>query len=182
MSEIIDILRYQSNLFPQFTVDTTGVRQVPITPTAGGGAICDAAGHERFQKGDSVIILSMGYVLPLCFQLDMEHNVLNNPYSVFFLKAKGKTTAQLYPLNEMLNAVHVPLESYECSLNIFINVMNQPLAGGHNLKDEDFALNLVWSNVFQVFVSMVSVPTALNTTVQDIVPFVKVLHNKPLLP
>jgi len=73
------------------------------------------------------------------------------------------------------------MESYDTPADVFIDIQNQAPVTGSYLKNEDFTLSLSQVLYF-TNVSMVGVPAALDTTIQFVTPYVKVLHNFPLTP
>lgn len=182
MPQIIDIMKYQGTALIKFTADTSGPAYVALADTTGSHTICDASGHELFTKGDSFIILSMGFILPSSFCLEMRDLVLYDSYASFLIKGKGETSGHEYYFKEMTNNIYVPLESYECVVNTWINVMNQLPVLGTYIKDEDFRLTMRWSNVLACAVSMINVPSAYNGVTLEVIPFVKIIHTIQLRP
>jgi len=187
MSERIDILMPPVDCLPYFTVDTA-VLYTPIlyfAPlpvdylTAGDGSCV-------FTKGDNFIIKTCGLVMPLSFQIDRIKSNITWPYIRFSMYAYGQTTGKQYRLSEISGSGVSPfflisMESYDTPADVFIDIQNQAPVTGSYLKNEDFTLSLSQSLYF-TNVSMVGVPAALDTTIQFVTPYVKVLHTFPLTP
>ena len=179
-TEIIDLLTIPYANCPKFTVDTSGPIKVPVTNAAASTFFTSGGLNKYFQQADNFEILSLGFAYPFSFQRHFELGVVSNPLS-FIVIAKGKTTGYNFIFSNLgSNAgVNIPMENYDMSISIFMDVQNLPAQGGNLLNAEKFAIfgGLVSASEF---VSMVGAPSALNGIGLPIVPFIKIKHNFPL--
>jgi len=192
MSERLDILvptkrtEAAAHLY-NFVVDNAAVTgmvgvNLPAGPPADFGYLYNCENSYIFSKGDNFIVNTFGLIMPLSFQLDRS-TVTTNPLLFFSLIAHGVTTGKLYYLKELgatasSSASYGVMENYDTPLDIFVDVQNQALVTGSNLKDERFYLTLTIG--YDISVSMIGVPDSLNGTTQLLTPYVKLLHTFPL--
>jgi hypothetical protein len=179
MSERIDILTPSYANLPYITVNNA-VNKVAITYAGGSDpTLINGYGQSTFARGDNFIVLSIGIVLPLSFQLHRQNDVAASPLILSFY---GKALAKLYYFREFnpggAGYVALPMENYETSLGVFVDIQNQDVNTGSYIKNSVFTLQYGIAGTSNV--SMSGVPTALNGTVQRLVPFVKVLHTLAL--
>jgi hypothetical protein len=178
-TEIIDLLTVPYANCPKFTVDTTGPIKVLVTNAVASIFYTSGGINNYFQQADNFEVLSAGFAYPFSSQRHFEVNGLP-PLSIVIL-AKGKTTGYTYPFKNLgsNSGVNIPIENYDMSINIFMDVQNLPAQGGNLLNAEKFSIfgGLIAASEY---VSMVGVPSALNGLVLPIVPFIKVKHNFPL--
>jgi len=179
MAEILDIMSFEPTGSPTFTVDTTpGVLSVAMSMSSTG--IFFGNGSSRlFQAGDNFIILSAGFVLPESFTMAK--------YPVANVEGAPILSLQLYGINSGVyspiknfgdgQGLQLPLENYEMPLGIFV-----PLSSTFNVTDSFLLEGKLYGSTADPRVSMIGVPSTLNTTVQHATVFLKVLHNFPLLP
>lgn len=181
MSEIIDIL--QPNLDNAYAfVPNNLVPYVAMLPAQGGDlTLRDGSARAKFQKGDNFSILSAGIVLPEAFTYYRPFNIQFYGSPQIKLALKGDSSGLGYTLDVLGTgrALNVPMENYEFALDIFINTKNQKtLLPPTIYLNEDFSITYTITNGY---VSMAGLPAALNGVSFAIIPFVKILHNKPLL-
>lgn len=188
MAEIIEILSSKGNGGQKFTVDTSGPLFVSIITQ--GSFECDNADYKSiFQKGDNLQIISAGIILP----------------EAFALATQGFGGAPLYPIPRIQMYLYtepshnkyypsiagangsflIAYENSEHMINSYIDTQAGPFVTDFapfsaTSIPENFGLYLS-IDPNSVRVSMVNVPNKLHATVQRIVPFVKVLHNLPLV-
>jgi hypothetical protein len=180
MSERIDVMMPAVANLPYFTVDTTGPLYVPIAyPVLSAPNLITGDGSHVFAIGDNFIIMTGGLVMPLSFQLDRSN--VTWPYIRFSMYAYGETTGKTYPLKEISGSgaspyFYMPMENYDTPMDIFIDIQNQAPVTGSYLKNETFTIGVTLA-LYLTNVSMVSVPAALNTKIQFVIPYVKILHN-----
>jgi hypothetical protein len=176
---------------PSFTVDTTaGVLNVGVTQL-NASVLCNGDLKTIFAKGDSFILATFGLIMPLGFQIDRSSTVLQPRIRICYF-ARGSLSTHIYTFKEIgkgtppaspadFSYLYGIMENYDTPADIYINVLNQQPAfvGGTLLKNEPFYLEAKL-DVTDLKVSMVGVPSTLNTTVQRIFPYVKVYHNSAL--
>jgi hypothetical protein len=181
MSERIDVMMPPLNSLPYFVVDTTGPLYVPIVYPAGPPLkyLITGDGKYTFAKGDNFVIMTCGLVMPLSFQLDRSN--VTWPYIRFSMNAFGVTTGKTYILKEISGSgaapvFYLPMENYDVSMDVFIDIQNQDPVAGDYLKNETFTIG-VSLDLYLTDVSMVGVPAALNAKDMFVTPYVKILHN-----
>lgn len=177
MAEIIDILSPLLADCQSFTVDTTGPDFVTCVDY-GQVSLKNAFQVGTFRKGDNIIILSAGFVIPEMFTL-WKPAADVNPHVQYTLIPVGKTTLHQYNNPNFQDGLFVPLENYEVGIGTFFEVekARDIVDGTGSLLTEDFELKLQY-NLSVPFpkISMKNVPAAYNGKVFRIVPFFKVLH------
>jgi hypothetical protein len=185
MAEVLDILMpYKAAASPdigcyKFTVNTTGPKYVGLTDMSGTGTLYNANGKSKFAIGDSFTLLSFGLIMPLSFQLDRSVNVTYFPFIQMYLAGNGQTSGHVYYFQELTSGseMFLYMENYDTPVDVYIDIPQEPVSSGTYIVNEKFTLLTGLSHYSKMAVSMVGVPAALNTTVQYITPFVKVLHN-----
>jgi hypothetical protein len=176
--ELIDILTPLYANCPTFTVNTGGPLSVATTPT--NILYRNSALYYKFQNGDNIILLSAGFVLPENFVLADTNkggtSVAANEMQLYVYKQSSLVPPPvgLLPGLGDRGVLVIPMESYEVNANIFCD-MSTLLAA---LAGEDFVIQ---GNLYVNNISMLNVPVALNATTQHIIPFIKVLHNLPMI-
>lgn len=162
-----------------FTVNTAAL-EVSITSNPAlvpylRSASSPTIGNKRkwFNRNDNVQVLSAMVILPYYFILS------TNP-AILFL-AWIDETANLYPilgpgLSLSDGGFTVPVENYETQINVFAPFPTAAITR--------CAIVAVMSQAsytpLDTRISMIGVPAILNTTVQNPIVFVKVLHTLPM--
>lgn len=170
MSEIIDVLMPKISLSPYFTVDTTGPDYVSVIAPA--APIMDLFSSDvtkyKFDRGDNVILLSLGYFIPENF---CSYEMAGPNYSVPSWKLYGykETAATNTPLKQfgVNGSIQSPFPNYEMSMGVFLDT--------ETLLADSFHLQIAMSTAGRI--SMIGVPAVLNTKVFHVVPFAKIMHN-----
>lgn len=177
MAEIIDVLSPRLADCQSFTVDTTGPDYVECVDP-GQVALKNAFNVGTFKKGDNIIILSAGFVIPEMFTLWKPVADANSNMQ-YILIPKGTTTLHQYNNPNFQDGLYIPLENYEFGIGTFFEVEKAQdiVDGSGSLLTEDFQLMLQY-NLAVPFpkISMKNVPAVYNGEVFRIVPFFKVLH------
>jgi len=178
MAEIIDILSPLLADCQSFTVDTSGPDYVTCVDY-GQVALKNAYQVGSFTRGDNIIILSAGFVLPENFTLWKESADIN-PNMQYIVMPVGATTLHQYACPNFQDGIFIPLENYEIGIGTFFEVetARDIVDGTGSLLTENFTLKLQY-NLAIPFpkISMKNVPTAYNGKVFRVVPFLKILHN-----
>ena len=177
MAEIVDIISLPLGLGPKFTVDTTGPLYVEAVPNVAVVALQNGQGFTKFQAGDSLVCLSLGITLPENFVM---RNMGAVGSTIFYpvLAVGGLDTVTAVPFIVPLfggnGNIEIPMSDFEFTVNGFFNaaavvhpwqlICQFPSAGLNKMR-----------------ISMVNVPAALNTTVEEIGVFLKILHTLPMV-
>jgi len=187
MAEIIDILMPKYSECPAFVVNVNAAtHKVPVTPfipdddTAQGFLYVSGSASTliaRFQSKDNLRILSAGFYIPECFTPanDSSKGDVAIPLNELMLLVKKSdyTFSSVLPGLGPRGVLPIPFLNYEIALDIFSNI-----AGVTLLADDCFYLqNILYCND----ISMVGVPTVLNGDTIKVIPFIKVLHTKPII-
>jgi hypothetical protein len=188
MSEIIELMTSKGNGGQKFTVDTTLPPNGQSIVTQGSFETDNTELKSIFAQGDNLAIISAGIILPESFLLG-NIGFGAAPLSalpkleIYFFTEPGHI--KYYPViaGSQGNFL-IPMENYEYILNNFIDVTKGPfITGGGVTVDKipgNFALYLSVDPA-SVKISMVNVPAVLNNQVMRITPFVKIVHNIPLI-
>jgi hypothetical protein len=178
--EIIEIITPLLAERPRFTVDNTAV-SVAATAMSGFSKFYNGAGKKVFQSGDNVLLLSAGYILPEMFTLaqtkptsEPATNLDQPNLSINSVDEDAGATIS----NVLLDLIF-PMGNFELPLGVYYNSTGYDEFLHLQLTAQKFTLRgLLVVNPCKI--SMVNVPDKLQSTVQYITPFIKVLHNKPL--
>jgi hypothetical protein len=174
MAEIIDVLMPKISLSPYFTVDTTGPLSVAVIDAAVPlmTLYSGDASKPTFQRGDNVVMLSFGYFIPDNF---ISYELSGPTYAVpsWKLYMYKTVAAASVPLNQfgVSGTIQSPFPNYEMAMGIFLDV--------NTIAQEAFRLQVAMATNNRI--SMVGAPAVLNGLVFHVVPFVKILHNFPLV-
>lgn len=164
--EIIDLLMNRNVSAPKFTVDTA-VQSVPVTYDLllSDGLLSSDNGTDYLQVGDNFTVLSMGYVLPLSFELySVQAGGLNeNPAFILQTIDRVVFVESLEP-----DQIYIPLPNYEMNFGTF-----------YDNPGKEVALRVQMRHDMEV--SMVGVNPALHGETFRIPVFAKILHNLELI-
>jgi hypothetical protein len=174
MAEIIDVLRPDIGGGGLFTVDNT-VLSVPMFAPLVFNKMYATTGNGLFQRGDNIIILSAGYIMPESFVMA---NQSGKPAAAISLVAQKNISGANILVEPFGNAgqIAIPFANYEMSIGVFIDTERL-------LIDDDFYMCSVFpggSLTVEPEISMINVPASLNGITMEAFPFIKVLHNIPL--
>lgn len=189
MAEIIDILTFNDDKTSYFTIDRTKLYMPLVSGAGGSDAILqNAADKKLLQKGDNFLILTAGLVLPEGFMLSSGIRSGTSAFrNFFYLTLRDRTDSAQYELSEIgggSSRLYMPMENYETAVDIFCDVQTKvgtviappPLT---KTLDEDFKFRLILNNFY---VSMVNIPVSfLDGTIQLVFPFIKIIHNLPMI-
>lgn len=182
MPEYIDYLSARTHEGGQFIVDTTGPISVDMTSTLIDFSTLYAGnGTFEFTRGDCFIILAAGYWIPERFTLYNyeDAGTLHDSFPKLNLRGHELVSGANIPLHQVGSNgfVRMPLPNSEVSLGVFTDPESEGI-------DENFSIQAFFpfqSGVDRPQVSMVNVPAALNGETVYVTPWIKVLHNFPLL-
>ena len=165
--ELIEILSQNASNAAFFTVNTA-VSFVPLAYSGGvdDGIMMDANGNEYFIPGDNYQMLSVGYHLPLSFEI---YNVLNGATdeNVKINMATNLRGGGVPPLI-LPEKLYIPFPNFELNFGVFYKSFG-----------EEIKLNFQF--LYTVNISMVNVPVALNGLVFRVPIFSKIKHNTFLI-
>lgn len=184
MAEIIEILTVLPNAvtpylgIPHFTVDTA---QTSVEVHGSQGfKLCNGAGRSVFQAGDNILLLSMGYTLPESFAVANPAMNANAPVTEL-----PTLDIASYYADDLNNSVRylaeysfVPMPNFEMPNGVYYNSTDPTLLPKKYILKGSFSAYPPFS---QFRISMVNVPLILNGTLQMVNPFIKILHNLPLV-
>jgi hypothetical protein len=180
MPELIETLFPAHADCPTFVVNT-GAEAVAITqatlPAMQGGG-----NKTVFDMRDNFIVLSYGITFPLSFQFYQKNSAPFIPIlRGDFIAISDDAFLDNYFFNEFFRP-RFPMETYENAADVFLDIQNKPAnAFGRYLKTRNFKLHFGLLVPSETGVSMDSVPPTLNGKTFSIVPFLKILHNFPLV-
>jgi hypothetical protein len=167
--EILDVLSHYDDRALQFTVNTA----VPFVQASQpvillAGVMSDKEGKYYFPAGDNFQIISLGFVLPMGFEIYKTEKIgtgIEEPpaLSVFAINRLNV----IIPISP--ESVYVPFANYELNFGTFYSGINQDV-------------RIEMTVISDLFVSMVGVPAALNGETFKMPVFAKVLHNSNLIP
>lgn len=164
--EILDVLMNQANAAPKFTVDTA-LQSVPVSYDLllADGLLSSDEGTDYFQAGDNFQILSMGYVMPLSFELYSVKKGGVNENPAFILQTIDRV---VFVEHLVPGQIYIPLPNYEMNFGTF-----------YDNPGKEIALKMQMRHDMEV--SMVGVNPALHGETFRIPVFAKVLHNSNLI-
>lgn len=151
----------------KFTVDNTQTI-VPIT-NANLIMFKNSAGLSIFTRGDNLVMLSCGVIMPQGFTLTTSDrstlpNNYNKPLGVEFYLGSVTNTFNIPLYSQGQGGIIIPFNDYEMSLGNFCD----------SIRTEQFVIRC---SSFNGGVSMLNVPNSLNGKTFNISMFVKVIHN-----
>jgi len=179
MAEIVDVMSPSIVECMTFIVDTTGPDYVTSVSVGGSKLFGATTNEDKFHRGDNLILLSFGFVIPESFTL-WKTGLDITPNPGLTLTPKGSVTGNYYTNPNFFGALNAPLENYEMSLQTFmecetsINMVDPT----KNLLTEDYTLWTDW--LLPPKISMKNVPVAYNGKTFYIIPFFKILHSLSL--
>ena len=188
MAEIIEIMTSKGNGGQKFTVNTA-LPPAGLPIATNGSFECDNSEQKSlFARGDNIAIISAGIILPESFILG------NIGFGAAPLAALPRINIYFYTepahvkyypiIGGATGNFSIPIENYEYVLNNFIDVTKGPfITGGGATVDEIPGNFTVYLSIDPgtVKISMVNVPAILNGVVMRITPFIKIMHNIPLI-
>lgn len=172
--EIIDILIPNAGGGGTFTVNVAA-SSVPLFAPLIFNKMYTPSGKGLFARGDNLIILSAGYIMPESFVMA---NQTGKPAAAIALVAHKNIAGTDILITSFGNSgsVYVPFVNYEISIGVFVDTENL-------LINEDFYLQSVFpgnSLGAEPEISMNNVPAAFDGLTFEVMPFIKVLHNTAL--
>lgn len=183
MAELIDMLTPKIDRCPYFQVNNA-VLSVDLNEASVGDVEIYYASENtsKFQRGDSFIVLSVGYFVPAGFLLFEYESAgaIKIPCPIMWMTGLNVGLIGHHSILNFGNdgKFKLPFPNYEFSCGIFVNPEENSLnLSTHFQLECEFPL---WYNPDKPQVSMINVPAALNGHVFHIIPFIKVLHNFPL--
>lgn len=171
---IVDLLGQLAGEVDQFVVDTTASPPyVPII-SQGVGRMTNADNqHELFAYRDNFTILSLGFYLPLGFEM-WETELISSggyyPMTLDLFFQRNSDSVIFVP--DELPSVYLPFANYEMNLN---KLMKIPMGIGDG-QSFRFLVRLRLDNFVTHRVSMVGVPTDLNEMLFQCPTFCKIEH------
>lgn len=171
MSEIIETLQVNPANGYNFTVNTA-VNEVLLNMTLGVKFLENPSTFCKFQDGDNITFLSAGFLLPYSFGPSLNLDAAGDPILPWTqIQAEKKVGGAVVPLPGIPAASFLPFANYEYMLGVFSPVSSMSYG----------EVRLLYTFARPIGISMVNVPAALNTLVLPVIPWVKILHNLPLL-
>lgn len=170
---IQDTMTYPVTKAPTITVDNSVDYVSPLPSPLVNVDFVNTNQKKTFAQADNFIIQSVAIILPEFYTVWKDPGIfLQNllPSIAVILRGVSGTTYQISVLGSYA-AIRVPMENYETACNVFVDVT----ALGVN---EAFTLRSV--GIYDCPVSMRLSPAIFNGKEFAIVPYMKVLHNKPL--
>lgn len=165
--EIIESLMQIDNDASYFVVDTA-VSFVPLLHSGGltDNRMINKAGASFFTPGDNFQVLSLGFTLPLSFEI----------YNVLTIAAKDNPAIQMEAVTRLGAAVtlepgllYIPMPNFELNYGTFYNAFNDEIELHMALRDT-------------INISMINVPASLHGVTFHVPIFAKVMHNIDLIP
>lgn len=181
MPEIIDVMTINPADCQSFVGDHLSEYVNATVPGVGATYRArNAYNKNTFTKGDSIRILSGGITLPESFTF---RQVITQPLlQAITIFPEGVVTGNSYfNPNFSSGQQFIPMENYEIVFDTFLScreTINQ-IDPTKNLLYENFYLRLY--HPYGLKISMLGTPAAIDTLTFYISPFVKVLHNIPLI-
>ncbi len=170
MSEQITMLMHRDTMSAQFTVNTA-LTNVSLSLGVGGGELSNAENQKYFQKMDNFRVLSIGCVLPLCFEFWNNVPVAFEPPKIDFT-AKDFVGAGLVPIIPV--SMWLPYPNYELNMGNF----NALSPGSFQGK---WSIFMNFTTDYPQQISMINVPSALNSLEFRVPLYMKVLHTLPMV-
>lgn len=181
MSEIIDILTLPPLKAPYITVNKAAAFVPLLIPGAPDFTLYNADFKHRFVKGDNVVLLTAGIILPESFTAyKVAATITPNSSPRLRFQLEGIVSGQTYYADVMgyANEIYIPLENHETALDVFIDCKNQRQHAFPTVAlDEAFYFT---GGVYNLFVSMAGCPASLDGKDLIVTPFYKILHNSPM--
>lgn len=163
--EIIDILSQPESASCYFQVNT-GLSFVQLQPCSSGiGKHIRADTKYKFSRGDNVVLLSVGFILPLSFELWESGNHM--PTRLQLKAGQDDLTQDLFEPP----GIFIPFENYELNCGVFLEAPNCV-----DFWTVDFEIENL-----SVKISMLNVPASLDESQFHVPVFCKVLHTIPML-
>jgi hypothetical protein len=180
MPEINDLIAPPLNKCSSFTVDSTGVESVDTVTPAGSKIATNAFGESKFKAGDSIRLVSLGFIIQEGFTLFKGPGV--TPFVSLSIEPYGVTSAQLYIYPGFSSGLQfVCMENFEQVADIFFPCRSAygSVDPTKTLLSENFQLSIGLTNEYKI--SMLGAPEAANGKTMYIVPFVKISHSLPMV-
>lgn len=180
MPELIDMLTPKLDHCPWFQVNT-GALSVNLNEATAGTAEPYFASNttSKFVRGDSFIILSVGFFVPNGFSLYgyLGAGFDQIPCPIMWMTGKNVGVVGHYSILNFGNdgQFKIPFPNYEFSCGVFVNPEENSLNLAPNFQLE--AMFPVGFLLDQPQISMINVPASLNGQRFTVIPFIKVLHN-----
>ena len=174
MPQIIDILTLAPADSPAFTADNT-LFHTAISGIPPNTFFSNATGNTKMQAGDSFLILTAGIIFPEAFTLwkDPAAGIFDLPQIKLDLKGSSGDIYKIPGLG-YLDSFFVPMENYETSLDIFVNIDFVKHLG----TPESFRFR--FGGLLDTEISTKLAPTVLNGKQFFLSPFIKIAHNLPM--
>lgn len=173
MSEQIDTLRTESGPDTSLFTVNTAVNSVTAAGAVGDGILSDAGDLPFFQQGDTIRILSIGYVLPYSFVLGQIPGAIPLfDMAEISLRYQLRAGGPFLSLPVMSSgSLYVPYGMYELALDVFADLSQ---------VGDDYQLGAKFVDT-KPEISMINAPAGLDGLVLSIPIWVKVLHNLALV-
>lgn len=153
--------------------------------SAGAGAPAygtNGSGLSIFQKGDSISLLSGGFVIQEGFTLH-KNAVFASPFVPLAFVPYGAVSGHLftYPNIGSGQQIFIPMETYEQVLDTFLSAREaiDTIDPTKTLLDENYKISLYFA--IAPHISMLGVPATLVGKTFYICPFLKVAHTFPMI-
>jgi hypothetical protein len=180
MPEIIDVMTLNYADCQSFVGDNLSEYVNATVPGAGATYRArNAYAKNKFTKGDSIRVLSLGIILPELFTFRQVNTIpLLQEITII---PEGVTTGNSYN-NPSFSAGQqfVPMENYEVVFDTFLSCRDSinSVDPTKTLLSENFYLRIY--HAYALKISMLNAPDAINGKTFFVVPFIKVLHSIPL--
>jgi hypothetical protein len=172
MAEHIDQMTFTRAGSLLFTVNTAVDMVDAIHAGVDSYKLKSASGLGLFEPDDSFTIESYGYRMPLGFQTISKPSVPAEIITQFELSAYDGTQYYYFPEVGHNSVIYAPMDNFEVGCGIFIDMASRNIP-----STRKYFLRL---RMLNFHVSMLNLPSNLNTTSQAIIPFIKIIHNKDL--
>jgi hypothetical protein len=175
MAEYLDVIVGKTDEGASFTVNNA-VNYVDATRVTDKVLISGGVGGlPYFQQGDSLLVQTIGIIMPIQFCLWPPENAGEKQGAVPILLQGQYSGGTKFDFTVFGSSHFIfPMENYEVAINGYFDA--SATTGKYKI-----IFDLPKSGSQKMRVSMVNVPAALNGLTFYIVPFIKVLHNLPMV-
>jgi hypothetical protein len=176
MAMVLDILTLEPASCPKFTVD---IEAEYVATSMVNAYLINASSKRIFQAGDNFTILSFGILIPGAFSMVVDLNEsIANTMELKLVKEDATSTYNILPLSTY-STIFIPLDNFENVINTFVDLKrNLAYAGG---ADVPFSGNFKLDLSILAYISMLGIPASLDGKIISVAPFVKILHNLPMI-
>jgi hypothetical protein len=142
----------------------------------------NGSGNSTFAKGDSISLLSAGFIIQESFTL-FKNALFASPFVTVAFVPYGAVSGHAFAYQNLGSGqqVFIPMDTYEQVLDTFLNAAQaiDTIDPTKTLLDENYKISLYFA--IAPYISMLGVPAGVLGKTFYICPFLKVAHTYPMV-